>query len=254
MMRNLKTTILVLLFFVPMILLADGAKTLFDRANDAYEKENYDSTIALLDSLLNVGLESPELYYNLGNAWFKKSEIPRAILYYEKAHKLDPNNPDISYNLELANTRIADKIEPIPEFFLKTWWKNSVQLFTERQWTFINITSYIILLFFVVLFFISHSKSRKQMAFFMGIVFLVISLLTGLLGYQSYKNIHTHNTAIVFTPTINVKSSPNENANTIFVIHQGTKVALIDHLKDWYRIKLANGSVGWLKENDFEKI
>jgi len=254
MMRNLKTTILVLLFFVPMILLADGAKTLFDRANEAYEKENYDSTIALLDSLLNVGLESPELYYNLGNAWFKKSEVPRAILYFEKAHKLDPSNPDISYNLELANTRIADKIEPIPEFFLKTWWKAAIQLFNERQWTFINIASFVILLFFVVLFFISHSKSRKQMAFFMGIVFLVISLLTGLLGYQSYKTIHTHNTAIVFTPTINVKSSPNENANTIFVIHQGTKISLIDQLKDWYRIKLANGSVGWLKESDFEKI
>jgi len=253
-MRKLKTAVFVLLFFIPLILLADGAKTLFERANEAYEKQNYDSTIALLDSLLNAGLESPELYYNLGNAWFKKSEIPRAILYYEKAHKLDPNNPDIAYNLELANTRIADKIEPVPEFFLKTWWKKGLQLFNERQWTLVNIFTYSLLLIFVVLFFITHSKNTKRISFFLGIVFLVLSLLTGLMGYQSYKIANSHNTAIIFTPTINVKSSPNENANTIFVIHQGTKVELIDKLKDWYRIKLANGSVGWLKENDFEKI
>ncbi len=254
MIRTLKHTILVLLFFVPMILLADGAKTLFERANEQYEKQNYDSTIALLDSLLNAGLESPELYYNLGNAWFKKGEVPRAILFYEKAKKLKPNDPDINYNLELANTRIADKIEPVPEFFLSRWWKKAVNAFDDKQWTIINIVSYSILLIFFVVFFISHTKKTKRIAFFMGIVFLFISLLTGLMGYRNYKNRITHNTAIVFTPTVNVKSSPGGSANTIFVIHQGTKVRLIDHIKDWYRIKLANGSVGWIKEDDIEKI
>ena len=253
-MKKIKITALILLFFVPMILLADGAKTLFEQANDAYEQENYDSTISLLDSLLNAGLESPELYYNLGNAWFKKSEIPKAILYYEKAKKLDPNNTDINYNLELANTKIADKIEATPEFFLKKWWRTSLLFFSESQWVSINIISYSILLVFVIIFFITQSKSVKQASFFLGILFLFISLLTGIYGYQSSKRIHEHNTAIVFTPTVNVKSSPNESANTIFVIHQGTKVQLLDQLKDWYRIKLANGSLGWMRKEDFEKI
>ncbi len=253
-MKNLKITALMLLFFVPMILLADGARTLFEQANDAYEKEDYDSTISLLDSLLSVGLESPELYYNLGNAWFKKSEMPKAILYYEKAKKLDPNNVDINYNLELANTKIADRIEPIPEFFLKKWWRSTLVFLNESQWMIVNVISYSILMVFVIIFFISKSKSIKQSSFFIGIIFLSISLITGLMGYQSNQIVHTHNTAIVFTPTINVKSSPNENANTIFVIHQGTKVELVDHLKSWYRIKLANGSVGWMKDIDFEKI
>ncbi len=253
-MKNLKITALMLLFFVPMILLADGARTLFEQANDAYEKEDYDSTISLLDSLLSVGLESPELYYNLGNAWFKKSEMPKAILYYEKAKKLDPNNVDINYNLELANTKIADRIEPIPEFFLKKWWRSTLVFLNESQWMIVNVISYSILMVFVIIFFISKSKSIKQSSFFIGIILLSISLITGLMGYQSNQIVHTHNTAIVFTPTINVKSSPNENANTIFVIHQGTKVELVDHLKSWYRIKLANGSVGWMKDIDFEKI
>ena len=175
MRKILKTATLVLLFFIPMILLADGAKTLFERANDAYEKEDYDSTISLLDSLMSVGLESPELYYNLGNAWFKKSDIPKAILYYEKAKKLDPNNIDINYNLELANTHIADRIEPIPEFFLKKWWRSTLLYFTEGQWMVINIISYSILFFFIIIFFITHSKSLKQNAFFFGILFLIIS-------------------------------------------------------------------------------
>ena len=253
-MKNLKITALVLLFFIPMILLADGARTLFEQANDAYEKEDYDSTISLLDSLLSVGLESPELYYNLGNAWFKKSEMPKAILFYEKAKKLDPSNVDINYNLELANTKIADRIEPIPEFFLKKWWRSTLLFLNESQWMFVNVISYSILMVFVIIFFISKSKSIKQSSFFIGMILLTISLITGLMGYQSNQIIHTHNTAIVFTPTINVKSSPNENANTIFVIHQGTKVELVDQLKSWYRIKLANGSVGWMKDIDFEKI
>jgi len=253
-MKNLKITILALLFFVPMILLAGGAKTLFQQANEAYEKENYDKSIALLDSLIQSGLESPQMYYNLGNAWFKKNEIPKAILYYEKAKKLDPHDEDINYNLELAKTKIADKIEPIPEFFLKQWWRSILMLFTETQWVYINIIVYTLFLLFIVIFFISRSKTRKQFAFSMGIIFLSLSLLTGIFGFQSSQQIHSHKTAIVFTPTVNVKSSPSEKSSTLFVIHQGTKVKLIDQLKDWYRIKLANGSQGWMHKEDFEKI
>ncbi|RLD65274.1 MAG: hypothetical protein DRI84_07110, partial [Bacteroidetes bacterium] len=149
---------------------------------------------------------------------------------------------------------IADRIEPIPEFFLKKWWRSTLVFLNESQWMIVNVISYSILMVFVIIFFISKSKSIKQSSFFIGIILLSISLITGLMGYQSNQIVHTHNTAIVFTPTINVKSSPNENANTIFVIHQGTKVELVDHLKSWYRIKLANGSVGWMKDIDFEKI
>ncbi len=253
-MKSLRTTLFILAVFVPLILLADGAKTLFQHATEEYEKQNYDSSIALLDSLLDAGLESPELYYNLGNAWFKLGEVPKAILYYEKAKKLAPNDPDIIYNLELANTRIADKIEPVPEFFLTKWWKRAINFFNEDQWMLINVLSFGLMLIFAVLFFVAHSKRNKQIGFYMGLVFLFISLMTGFMGYSNYKNLSTHNSAIVFTPTVNVKSSPTANANTIFVIHQGTKVELIDQLKDWYRIKLANGSVGWIKEEDFEKI
>ena len=253
-MKNLKTTILLLLFFVPMILMANGTKALFQKANEKYEQQHYDSCIILLDSIVNMGFESTDLYYNLGNAWFKNGEIAKAILFYEKAKKLDPNNADVNYNLALANTKIADKIEAVPVFFLTKWWNSSLRYFNEQQWTTINIISYSILLFFAIVFFISRTKSRKQSAFFLGIAFLIVSIITGIYGFQSSKLKHQHNTAIVFTPTVNVKSSPNENANTIFVIHQGIKIELMDKLKNWHRIKLANGSIGWISENDFEKI
>ena len=253
-MKNIKTHILILLFFVPMVLLADGAKTLFQKANESYEQQNYDSSITLLDSLLKSGLDSSELYYNLGNSWFKKGEIPMAILYYEKAKKIEPNNDDINYNLALANTLIADKIEPVPEFFIKTWWNTSLRFFNENQWAIINGVSYTLLFVFIVIFFITRSKSTKQKAFILGIIFLLTSLITGFYGYKSVQLKQAHNTAIIFTPTVNVKSSPSDNANTIFVIHQGTKVEIVDQIKNWYRIKLANGSLGWLTADDFKEI
>ncbi|RUA32879.1 MAG: hypothetical protein DSY76_00085 [Bacteroidetes bacterium] len=253
-MKNTKTSLFLLLLFIPMLIFADGAKGLFNNANKQYEQGNYDSTIILLDSIVSMNLESAELYYNLGNAWYKKGEIPKAILYYEKAKKLEPNNPDINYNLALANTKVADKIEAVPEFFLKTWWKKSLLFFNEKQWMYVNIISYSILLIFLIIFFTTRSKARKQFAFYLSILFLFLSIISGVYGYNSSKLLHSHNTAIVFTPTVNVKSSPNDNANTIFVIHQGTKVQLMDKLKNWHRIKLANGSIGWISESDFEKI
>ncbi len=253
-MKNIKTTLVFLLFFVPTVLSANGTTALFNMANKQYEQGNYDSTVVLLDSILSMNFESAKLYYNLGNAWYKKGEVPKAILYYEKAKKLEPNNADINYNLALTNTQIADKIEPVPEFFLKTWWKRSLQFFNEKQWMYINIGSYSVLLVFLIIFFTTRSKSRKQTAFYFSILFLFFSILTGVYGYNSSKLLHSHNTAIVFTPTVNVKSSPNDNANTIFVIHQGTKVQLLDKLKNWHRIKLANGSIGWISEADFERI
>lgn len=246
--------ILVVIVFIPLLLLADSAKTLFDRANEFYAKGDYEMTISLCDSMIKSNVESAAIYYNLGNAWFKLDDVPKAIYYYEKAKKIEPNNEDINYNLQLANTKIADRIEAVPEFFLKSWWKKLVYSLDEEQWTSLNIGVFVVFLLFMVIFFMAKQEKLKKTSFVVSIVFLVISLMTGYVGYRSYKIKTTHNTAIIFTPTVNVKSAPDEGSSTLFILHQGSKVELMEESSTWEKIKIANGSEGWVLEEDFEKI
>ncbi len=246
--------IFVIIVFIPLIMLADSAKTLFDTANDYYAKGDYEMTISLCDSMIKNNVESAAIYYNLGNAWFKLDDVPKAIYYYEKAKKLEPNNEDINYNLKIANTKIADRIEPVPEFFLKTWWKKLVYSLNEKQWTIVNIGVYIVFLLFLIIFFVAKSISAKKTAFVFSIIFMVLSILSGLIGYNSYKLKTTHNTAIIFTPTVNVKSAPDEGSSTLFILHQGSKVQLLENTSTWEKIKIANGSEGWVQKDDFEMI
>ena len=122
--------------------------TLIAKANQAYNQGLYDSAINLYTAVLNEGLESYELYYNLGNAFFKNNQLPSAILYYEKAKKIAPNNDDVNFNLSIANSMIVDKIEKVPEMFYKRWWNYFYNAFSEDKWTIFSILSWIILLFF----------------------------------------------------------------------------------------------------------
>ncbi len=244
----------VVLLFIPFFMLANSAKTLFEIANDHFNKGEYEQSITLYDSLIKNNIVSSSIYYNLGNAYYKTDDIPRAILYYEKAKKIDPTNKDINYNLELANTHIADRIKSVPEFFLKTWWKKVVYFFNEEQWMYINIGVFSILMIFIAVYFVSNKPNTKKFSFTLSIIFILLSFISGIIGYNSYKIKTTHNTSIIFTPTVNVKSAPDENSSTIFILHQGTKVSLLDESRDWQKIKLANGSEGWLLKSDFEKI
>jgi hypothetical protein len=235
-------------------MLADSAKTLFEIANDNYNKGEYEQSIALYDSLLSNSVESAELYYNLGNAWYKLDEIPKAILYYEKAKKIEPNNADIIYNLNLANTKIADRIEVVPVFFLKTWWFNMLNTFNEKQWTIINISMFLVFLVFIIILLTTKKPSLKKLSFSFAIIFIILSFVSGLIGYRSYQIKTKHSTAIIFTPTVNIKSAPDDKSSTIFILHQGTKVKLLDETPNWQKVKIGNGSEGWLLKDDFEVI
>jgi len=247
-------SLFIVLLFVPLIMLAENAKTLFQIANDHYAKGEYEQSILLYDSIIKNDIESTGIYFNLGNAWYKSDDIPMAILYYEKAKKLEPNNKDINYNLELANSRIADRVENVPEFFLKTWWNNILYLFNEKQWTRLNILTFALFLIFTIIFFISKKPSLKKLGFMTSLILLLLSFVIGIIGFRSYKIKTTHNTAILFTPTVNIKSAPDDNSSTIFILHQGTKLTLLDKSGEWQKVKIANGSEGWLYTTDFEKI
>ena len=227
---------------------------ILDSAEAAYAKGNYQNAILLYDSVINTGYEASELYYNLGNSHYKISNIPTAILYWEKALKLKPNDDDIIFNLKVANTLIADKIEPVPEIFFKQWWKTLCNLFSSNAWTKIGLSTFFIFIILLALFRLSRRLALRKASFWLGIVFLFFSLLSFGFAYTQHKNITAHKQAIVFTPTVTVKSSPNENSTDLFVIHEGLKIDLLDNIGDWYKIKIANGSIGWILDRDFRRI
>jgi len=230
------------------------ADTLISRANQAYNQGLYDSAITLYTTVLDEGLESNELYYNMGNAYFKSNKLPSAILYYEKAKKLSPNDEDVNFNLSIANSMIVDKIEKVPELFYKQWWNYFYNAFNEDMWTILSIISWLILLVLIGVFILTKSRSIKKVSFYLGLLFILISVATFGLSSQKYYYTKENKEAIIFTPTITAKSSPTLSAVDLFVIHEGTKVRIVDEVQGWAKIKIRNGSIGWLPVDSMKRI
>lgn len=228
--------------------------SLFIKANHYYNEGLYNDAISNYQEIIQNGFESADLYYNIGNSFYKLNDMPNAILYYEKALKLDPNNEDILNNLKIANSKIPDKIEAIPEFFLIKWWNAFYNMFSANNWTMVALIIFTILMLNVIIFFSSQKKSLKRFSFWIGIIFFVLSLFSFSLASQKYYYMNKKNEAIIFSPSVTVKSSPNQNSVDLFVVHEGTKIMITEEVDGWYEIKIANGSVGWLPKNTAETI
>jgi len=227
---------------------------LITEAENAYNQGNYQEAIDIYQGILDSGYFSPELYYNMGNASFKAGNIPNAILYFEKALKLDPGNKDIQFNLNIANSRIVDKIENVPELFYVEWWKAARNLLTPNAWAWLTVVLFTLIFVMAISFMISRSVSVRRTSFWAGIIFIILFLFGMLFSWQEYKEFHNREHAIIFTPTVTVKSSPSGNSVDLFVIHEGTKVRIIDQVEGWYEIRIANGSEGWLPASAMELI
>jgi tetratricopeptide (TPR) repeat protein len=251
---NLKNILIALLFFIPALAFSADPEITIAKANKAYTDGFYDNAIELYKSVINEGYESADLYYNLGNACYKQNDFTSAILYYEKARKLDPGNEDVNFNLKIANTKITDKIEPIPELFYKRWYRALIESYSADKWSKIGLLFLCLALIAGLFYVISRRLITRKTGFWLGIVFLFISLFSFLFAWQNYNDIMHRKEAIIFSPTVTIKSSPDEKSVDLFVLHEGTKVELIDNIGDWYEIRIANGSVGWLATSAVEKI
>ncbi len=233
-----------LMLVVPVM--ANGPDSLFYKANEEYNKEMYADAVEDYLKVIAAGYESGTLYYNLGNAYFKLDDIPSAILYYEKAKKLNPYDEDLDFNLNVAKMKVLDKIEPLPELFFKTWWRDLVNLFRADSWTEISLALFVLFFVLLSLYLLSGFTRIRKLSFYTGLIVLVMSVFTFVLASQKFTMERNLKEAIVFAPTITVKSSPNENSVDLFVIHEGSKVQVIDKVGEWYKIRIANGSIGWL--------
>ena len=230
------------------------ADTLWNMGARHYRNGDFESAISAYKALENNNLASPSLYYNMGNAYFRTGDTKRAILYYERALRLDPQNDDIQYNLSLAGTYIADKMETVDELFLLTWLKRLGDKGTLNQWAVLSIAFFALMLLSAALFLLVRRTGAKYASFWMGWLFLLLT--AGAFGgaYYQYGKISNNREAIVFSASVTAKSSPNDSGNNLFIIHEGLKVHIEDTVGTWCEIKLPDGSKGWVKQSDLEVI
>ncbi len=223
-------------------------------AENFYASGNYRKSIELYESLLQEYGESSNVYYNLGNAYYKLNTIAPAILNYERALLLSPGDGDIRFNLELAKLKTTDKIESLDDFFLSKWIKGLQNLCSTNQWSRIAIISFFILIVGLVLFFFSTKVLWKKIGFYVAVVCLVFTIASNIFAYQQKKKLTNRNSAIVFAPTITIKSSPDQSGTDIVVLHEGTKVLVRSKLGNWSEIILEDGNIGWIESKMIEII
>ncbi len=253
-MRNIVLTFLLAFVSFQVFANQDELKNTFIKANDLYSSGEYQQAIDNYQTILDSGYESASLYYNIGNCHYKAENIPAAILHLEKALKSDPSNEDVRFNLKLANLKIVDKIEPIPEMPLKQWWKSLVFSNSVNGWGWLAINFLFLSALLFGAFVVMKYVTIKKLAFYTGIIAIFFSIFFFSLGYQQKSIINNSKYSIVIAPTLTVHSSPDGSGTKLFAIHEGTKVQELEILQDWVKIKLANGNVGWVKEEALVKI
>lgn len=239
---------------LPSFVFAQTNRALIDSGNTAYAINKFDRAIKHYEQIVSNGAESAELYFNLGNAYYKSGHLAKAVLYYEKAKKLSPGDEDILYNLKLVNKQLVDKIEPLPELFINDWWNNLLLTFPEKTWSLVAITFIWISFTFLLLYFIANKRSIRQSSFFISSTGFILSFLTLTIAHKSNKINLSHNEAIVVSLHVTIKGSPSDQGTNLFVLHEGAKAKIEQSSGDWVEIKIANGNRGWIKAVDLEVI
>lgn len=219
----------------------------FDEGNDAYNEGNYEQAVEFYNQVVEAGYESADLYYNMGNTYYKLKQYPMSILYYEKALKLRPGDEDIRTNLEIANLAIVDKINAIPKPFFERWWNGIKTSFSADGWAWISIVSLALFLLCLFAFLTARRTGLRKAGFFVGLLLLLCLAFSVVFAIEKYNDLKHQDEAIVMTPTITVKSSPSDISVDLFVLHEGAKVRILETSNGWNKIKIADGSVGWLQ-------
>ena len=227
---------------------------LIARATLAYEQGNYQQTIDDYESLSAVYAKNADIYYNLGNAYYKNNNFAKAILNYERCLIYDPANDDAKANLELARLCCVDKIESIEPIIFKKWSEAIGDTFTCGTWT--NLSIVLFLLFSICAggyFFMSKIAIRKT-GFYLGILSILLCFVCIYFADKQNKKINERDYAIVMSPTVTVRSEPADSGTKLFTIHEGLKVKIRWSLNGWSEVELSDGNVGWLPSATFEKI
>lgn len=249
-MKSIKLRYAVLLFsllLLPSLFLrAQTSVQLFQQGNEAYKNGRYQEAIEAYNAILDNEQASSELYYNLGNAYFRLEEYGQSILNYERALRIKPNNRDARQNLALAQSRTEDEIAVLPEIFLVQWGHAILNWFSPTGWRIAFLIVLLLLAGAIVVLLLVGNYGWRKGSLIATIVLVVVLLLTAICSIASSARLNRHNEAIVTEPMIVVKSSPEEGSVDKLVLHEGTKVGIDETLGDWHKIHIADGNTGWV--------
>lgn len=247
-MKNLK--ILLILFSAPIMLF--GAS--MENAAALYTSGDYDGCVKEYNEILDSGMESATLYYNLGNAHYRLGQNAQAILNYERALKLDPANADIKHNLEFAKERTIDKIDAPETIFLERWWNNILNLATADTWAYCSVSLFAIFIAALLCYIFSRTLWLRKSGFAIAVISLFFTIFTFVFAYQQNAVKENSSYAIIFAPTVTIKSTPDVSGTDLFILHEGTKVQIIEAAGTWVEIITEDGSKGWLDAKAIEII
>jgi tetratricopeptide (TPR) repeat protein len=247
-------------FLVVMLLGCSINSNAFDpqntvkEGNELYKKGLYSQAASKYQQVADSGFVSADLFYNLGNAYYKANDNKKAILYYEKAKLISPRDKELNHNLALAQSKAIDKINNIPDLFFLEWVRNFRDQLAVDTWAVYSIGFFILGLSGLLLYFFSVKVDFKKLGFWMGTGGIFISIIALLFASSSYNSQIKQRTAIIFVKGVTIKSTPAETGTNLFILHEGTKVMIIDKVDNWHKIKIPDGNQGWVKENDLAKI
>lgn len=223
-------------------------------ADSAYVRADYETAIKLYNELAEQ-TPTVDVCYNLGCAYYRTDDIAHSVLWFERALKLDPSNKDVQFNLELARTKTIDKIIPQHEFILFTYFRSMTNWFSLRTWTVIGLLSFVIMLVCLLLFWASDSILTRKVAFSSAILLFLVAILSNICALHQRNFKQSHTSGIIISPAVTVKSTPAENGNDLFVLHEGSKVEILDgSLKEWCEVSIADGKIGWIPKKAFDLI
>jgi len=251
-MNSKKKYILIILFIASVANPAvsqDTNKDKFYQGVSYFTAGSYKEALQAWNEIYNTGYRSANLDYNIGNAYFKLNNIPSAILFYERAYLLKPADENINYNLQVARTLIVDRFQEIPELFFIKWY-NFVSLFlSTNSWAKISLTFFVLFLLFLSLYIYSPRHRYKVIGFWLAILLIILSLTSLAFTKRNKSLVYDSHKAIITTPMVSGKSSPDKSGNDIFVLHEGTKITVEDKVGEWLEIRLSDGNKGWVPLN-----
>jgi len=249
-MKNLIVLLLMLFSFTA------GAQNdaLFNRATTFYNEGEYEKASENYFKIIENGEHSAAVYYNIGNCYYKLNQIAPSIYYYEKALLLKPNDREIKNNLAYAQNMTLDAFEPLPETSLSKLYKNITGLLSFDQWSYASVFFVFLFILAYILFYYLRYSSHKRIAFIASITSLFIAVFCFVLALVQFRDFEAEIPAIVFSEELIVKSEPNNRSSQAFLLHEGTKVYVLDELDDWKKIELKDGKTGWVPSNEIKLL
>jgi hypothetical protein len=232
----------------------DRVYTLAD-ADSAYIQGDYLTAIDIYQSVIENQGVNATLYMNLGNCWLKRDEIAKAILYYERAYLLDPSDPDIRFNLDLARTKTVDKVNAVNQLFIVVWFKKLLAVLDVNGWAVMTVILFALTIILTGVLLFSKKSGLRKISFSFSVFFLLLSILSFIFATTQMGNIRERDTAIIMSPSVTVKSTPTSAGTDLFIIHEGRKVKILDSsMKEWVEIRLEDGNTGWIPVDVMEII